>query len=805
MGAFGGFTLTNKGRTLQSKAQSGVQLSYTRIAVGSGQLGGQSILLLNTLIDQKKSLPVTRLRMQPPNKAIIGAVLSNQDVTTGFYFREIGVFATDPDEGEILYCYANSGTDAEYIPVVGGADIIEKTIDCTVIIGTASNVTATINESLVLTSLETFNEHTDAAVLDHPDGSVTTAKLGAKVVTSAKLGDGSATDTVIGNRTLSDTAAPVSDTGSIPTLLSGLAYQIKSITGASWKTASSMTISAIKTILDAAVSIATPSTLIKRDSSGRAQVVAPSAAGDIAIKSTVDAAITTAATDATTKANTVQTNLNTHAATATVGVHGSASVVTVNTLMHRDASGRAQVASPSAAADIARKDTVDAVQTNLDNHKNATGGVHGATSAATINALIQRDSAGRAQVAAPLAAADIARKDTVDNAITGLSYTAADVLAKLLTVDGAGSGVDADMLEGQHGSYYTPKTVTLTSGTNLNTVVNSGFYRLTTAHANDPGAQDGQLIVSGGLDTIIQIAISYTSGNNMYVRGGTPAEVGGTGSWGAWTSIAKLASPAFTGMPTAPTAAAGTNTTQLATTAFVEAVRVILATADALKAPLASPALTGVPTAPTAALGTNTTQIATMAAIQAAIAALINAAPGALDTLDELALAMGDDANFATTMTNALALKAPLASPAFSGSPTVPTAAPATNSTQAASTQFVQTVVAAATPAKAKVSNSLVATTSAVTVTTYTAPAVGNYLVGVYLRVITATTTVTVAVTYTDAGGAQTTTIANAQAFPVGSWSLLPVFLASTATAINVVVTTATANQVYASASIVGV
>jgi hypothetical protein len=79
-----------------------------------------------------------------------------------------------------------------------------------------------------------------------------------------------------------------------------------------------------------------------------------------------------------------------------------------------------------------------------------------------------------------------------------------------------------------------------------------------------------------------------------------------------------------------------------------------------LKAPLASPALTGTPTAPTAAPGTNTTQVSTTAFVQAALFALINSAPGALDTLDELAAALGDDANFAATVTTALAGKQPL-------------------------------------------------------------------------------------------------------------------------------------------------
>jgi hypothetical protein len=75
------------------------------------------------------------------------------------------------------------------------------------------------------------------------------------------------------------------------------------------------------------------------------------------------------------------------------------------------------------------------------------------------------------------------------------------------------------------------------------------------------------------------------------------------------------------------------------------------------KANLESPALTGTPTAPTAAPGTNTTQLATAAFVQAAVTDLLDGSPGALDTLNELSAALGDDENFATTMTNALAAK----------------------------------------------------------------------------------------------------------------------------------------------------
>jgi len=88
-------------------------------------------------------------------------------------------------------------------------------------------------------------------------------------------------------------------------------------------------------------------------------------------------------------------------------------------------------------------------------------------------------------------------------------------------------------------------------------------------------------------------------------------------------------------------------------------------------APLASPALTGTPTAPTATAGTNTTQIATTAYVTTAVDNIVGAAPGSLDTLNELAAALGDDANFSTTVTNSIATKLPLAGGTMTGALTV--------------------------------------------------------------------------------------------------------------------------------------
>ncbi|EII3318343.1 tail fiber protein [Escherichia coli] len=137
-----------------------------------------------------------------------------------------------------------------------------------------------------------------------------------------------------------------------------------------------------------------------------------------------------------------------------------------------------------------------------------------------------------------------------------------------------------------------------------------------------------------------------------------------------------------------------TNSDSETMAATPKAVKSIKDLADT-KAPIESPSLTGTPTAPTAAQSTNSTQIANTAFVKAAITALINGAPGTLDTLKEIAAAINNDPNFSTTINNALALKAPLASPALTGVPTAPTAAQGTNNTQIATTAYVRAAISA--------------------------------------------------------------------------------------------------------------
>ena len=121
-----------------------------------------------------------------------------------------------------------------------------------------------------------------------------------------------------------------------------------------------------------------------------------------------------------------------------------------------------------------------------------------------------------------------------------------------------------------------------------------------------------------------------------------------------------------------------------------------LETAVELKAAIAGPTFTGAPAAPTASAGTNSTQLATTEFVSVAINNLINGAPGALDTLNEIAEAIADDANVAANLTTLINARATIASPTFTGTPAAPTAAQSTNTTQVATTAFVQSNLTAA-------------------------------------------------------------------------------------------------------------
>lgn len=142
------------------------------------------------------------------------------------------------------------------------------------------------------------------------------------------------------------------------------------------------------------------------------------------------------------------------------------------------------------------------------------GKLDAATSAITANTLVQRDSAGRFKAAAPASSDDVARKQETDAALA----------AAQAAQDKANSAVSKESI--------------LPNGVDLNTVTQSGFYRLQASPTNAPaGVEWGQLLVChGGGDTIFQMVTGH-SNDRFYLRHGAPPNVGGGGPWRPWALI----------------------------------------------------------------------------------------------------------------------------------------------------------------------------------------------------------------------------------------------------------------------------
>lgn len=165
MAAFPKMTLTNAGQALQTKVLAGETLTFTRIALGDGQLNGQPISPLTALISQKATVEVDSVRVVNTTTAQAAGFFSNKDISTGFWWRETGVFAQDPDVGEILYGYTNAGDAGDYIPTVADTRI-EKYIYCSIAVANADTVNITIPSSDTYIPMSQKGEAGGVATLD---------------------------------------------------------------------------------------------------------------------------------------------------------------------------------------------------------------------------------------------------------------------------------------------------------------------------------------------------------------------------------------------------------------------------------------------------------------------------------------------------------------------------------------------------------------------------------------------------------------------------------------------------------------
>ncbi len=241
-----GTLLTAKGRALQAKVEAGATMSITKFKIGDGTIGsGQTVDALTDLLAPKKNLGISSLTPLESGVCKITAVVTNAGLTAGFYVRELGIFAQDPDLGEILYAYTADGSP-DYLPAEGGTVAVAEELVVQLAFSNAANIKATISlDGLVTTAI--LNTHKNTAVIDHPDGSVTDAK--------------------IGNRTISDTVTAADGADTPTRLWSKLGNMVKQITGkANWWIPPAVTLEAINALI---TSTAAAGKLLKLDSNGQ--------------------------------------------------------------------------------------------------------------------------------------------------------------------------------------------------------------------------------------------------------------------------------------------------------------------------------------------------------------------------------------------------------------------------------------------------------------------------------------------------------------------------------------------------------
>lgn len=152
------FRLTRRGQALLAKVQTGEQLRFTKIGIGNGTVGDPEMQFeMTTLVSPREYFPLESIVDNRDGSATLKAVLSNTDTTERFYIREIGIYADDPEVGEILYAVCDSSQSADLFSANTDREL-NIIIEVAILIGNAENVTLTVNTSLLyITRAEHFD------------------------------------------------------------------------------------------------------------------------------------------------------------------------------------------------------------------------------------------------------------------------------------------------------------------------------------------------------------------------------------------------------------------------------------------------------------------------------------------------------------------------------------------------------------------------------------------------------------------------------------------------------------------------
>ncbi|MCM0759619.1 hypothetical protein M7775_13755 [Sporomusa sphaeroides DSM 2875] len=139
-----GTVLTSKGLALQAKVEAGTVMNITKLKIGDGVLGtGQTVATLNDLVHPIKIIDISALTPLANGTCKIHGIATNAGIEDGFYVRELGVFAQDPDVGEILYAYTADGSP-DFLPPEGGPVAVSEELVINLAFSNATSITASI-------------------------------------------------------------------------------------------------------------------------------------------------------------------------------------------------------------------------------------------------------------------------------------------------------------------------------------------------------------------------------------------------------------------------------------------------------------------------------------------------------------------------------------------------------------------------------------------------------------------------------------------------------------------------------------
>ena len=162
--------ITTQGAILAAKTLQSKTISFSKFAIGSGEIADPSvenIKALTGLVSSKLNFDITKIKRETDTQVTVRGLFKNTDAEESFYLRELGLFAIDPDtQQEILFAYINFGTEAEYI----NNSITEKKehyYDMIITVDNANNVTITVDPSTVYVNEQELNEKAEELTEDY--------------------------------------------------------------------------------------------------------------------------------------------------------------------------------------------------------------------------------------------------------------------------------------------------------------------------------------------------------------------------------------------------------------------------------------------------------------------------------------------------------------------------------------------------------------------------------------------------------------------------------------------------------------